>query len=201
MSTKKQKRDQKKREKARKKAEERSQARAERTEHIKERTGVPGKSATLQQAAEWPISEAWISTTWYEQGAQVQAIFTREREDGRMGATIVDVDLEKRGVLQVKTSTRYTSDRVMAEVTRRSSETHQMIQIEGELVVKLVREAQRHGNEGGHEQPPGLQEAMVLFGKEDGTSDARAILFGPPPPPQKKKAKGIFALLERLTRR
>lgn len=198
MSTKKQQRDQQKREKAKKKAAVRSQARAERTEHTKERTGVPGASATLAHAAEWPISEAWISSTWYEQGAQVQAIFTREREDGRQGVAIVTVDLADRGVLEAKVSTRYTSDRVMAEVTRRSSDSHEMIQIEGELVCKLVREARRFGLERGHAQPQAVEDVLVLMGKEDGSGDPRAILCGPPKPPEEKKPKGIFALFDRF---
>lgn len=156
---------QKKREKQKKKRNEARKARASRT----------GRNT---RAAEWPLSESWVSGNWHEVGATVQCMLTRTHPSGRMAAAVFEVDLAERGVVTADVLTDAHPAEIQQQLSRRSTDLTAMQVCEPELVLKIVREGRRHGEAQGHSQPADIQTAMALFPDVDADVCSHAIHTG-----------------------
>lgn len=157
MSTEKERREAKKREKDRKRREAARKSRGSRKP-----AGVAG--ADLTDALAWPVGECWVGQNWHARGARLDALFTRAHSDGRVAVAIFELDLEDRGVVDVKTANPVSVGQVQGELIRRSSEESAMVSADPARVVRLVRAAERWGLSRAHPLPVGYAEATRIFG-------------------------------------
>jgi len=157
-----------------------------RKERKRKGPGRIGKGHALHKAVHWPLGAAWVSSEWHERGAHVHAVLTRERGDGRIAASLFEVDLAERGIVAAKAGAGYTEERILGEVARRS-ERDAMIEIEPEVVKKIVVEGLRFGESAGHTPPRGLDDALSLFEDvevDDVVLEVQTGKVAPPPPAQ-----------------
>ena len=158
---------QKKREKQKKKRQAAQKARA-------------AKMGVNTRAAEWPLSESWISQNWHEQGATVHAMLTRTHPSGRMAAAVFEVDLAEKGVVSASVLSDAHPAEVQQELAKRSTDLSGMQVVEPELVVKLVREGSLFGEVNGHAQPADIGPGLALFPDVDAKHCPHAIHTGLP---------------------
>lgn len=186
MANKREQRLQKKREKDKKKREQARKARAQ-------------KSGRNTRAAEWPLSESWISQNWHEQGAHVHAMLTRTHPSGRMAAAVFEIDLAERGVINAAVLTDAHPAEVQQQLARNSTDLSGMQVVEPELIVKMVREADLFGETNGHSQASDIGAGLALFPDVDARDCPHAILVGKAPQASESPAStgGIWSRLKK----
>lgn len=166
--------------------EHRAQKRAEKqrmkakAEHKARRTArhVPAVTDQGARAAAWSLGPSWASEGWYDQGAHVHAVFTRRRPDGRSNVAVFEVDLAERGVIAAKVMSDLTDDRLLAEVGRRSGDKA-MLEVEPDVVARIVHDGRAWGTSRGHAQPKDLDQVLALLGDVKGL-DTDPVKCGPP---------------------
>ncbi|GEM_PF-4906320 len=137
--------------------------------------GVP-----VDVAVGWPVSDGWISSTWYEQGPEVHAAFVRQHEDGRVAGALFHLDLGTGQVLEARTVSG-SEGQLNAELSRRSSEERPMVQVPGTTVVKAALDCAEYGVARGLEVPPSFESACALFGQLNASDTEVELLLGPEP--------------------
>lgn len=186
-------RAQARREKQRLKREEAQSSRRART-----RESLAGGVA---QAARWPTGDCYLSSNWPEQSPVVHAVFTRRHDNGRVAAVFAEVDLADRGVFACQVRTNLVDQALHQELAQRSSEERPLMALSPALVVKVVAEGRRVGQEGGHEQPASLADAFALFADIDGGGAPQELLTGrprlAPPPAAAPEPRGLLAGLRK----
>ncbi len=186
MASKREQKLQKKREKDKKKRDQARKARAQ-------------KSGRNTRAAEWPLSESWISQNWHEQGAHVHAMLTRTHASGRMAAAVFEIDLAERGVLNAAVLTDAHPAEVQQQLARNSTDLSGMQVVEPELIMKMVREADLFGETNGHRQASDIGAGLALFPDVDAKDCPHAILTGKVTETSGEQAKsgGIWSTIKR----
>ena len=147
-----------------------------------------GKGVPIDVAVAWPVSDAWISGNWYEQGPEVHAAFVRQHDDGRVAAALFHLHLGTGHVLEARTVSG-SEAALHGELSRRSTEERPMVQVPGTTVVKAAILCARYGEERGLALPAGYQAAAELFGNLDEHDSTVELLVGPEEEPAEKKAK------------
>jgi hypothetical protein len=177
---------QKKREKDKKKREQARKARAQ-------------KSGRNTRAAEWPLSESWISQNWHEQGAHIHAMLTRTHTSGRMAAAVFEIDLAERGVVNASVLTDADPAEVQQQLARNSTDLSSMQVVEPELIMKMVREADLFGETNGHKQAADISKGLGLFPDVDARDCPHAILVGKPSESTGTEAKsgGLWSTIKK----
>ena len=149
-----------------------------------------GKGVPIDVAVSWPVSDAWISGNWYEQGPEVHAAFVRQHDDGRVAAAIFHLHLGTGQVLEARTVSG-SEGALHSELSQRSTEERPMVQVPGTTVVKAAILCARYGEEQGLAVPTGYDAATKLFGELDENDTEIELLLGPEDAaPAKKKKKG-----------
>lgn len=205
MSQKREHQRQRKAEKTRLKRDEiRKSGKASRAGQEAGRGGVPGKRASTDQAARWPLSECYATGNWHEQGAHVHVVVSRRREDGRIAASFFEIDLAARGVVECKVSTSLNDAMLMSELGRLTDEAGDsaaasMVTVEAGLAARIVITGRDHGLATGHPAPRGLDDALALL---DGITpvDTEVSTGTPAAAPEKKKG-GLFGWVSSLFRK
>ena len=162
---------------------------------------VMGASAdAVRQSGGWPMWEAWASEDWYERGAHAHVCFSRKHDDGRIAAAFFELDLAERGVVDATARTDATVQAVRIELGRRSEDGKAMVEVEPDLVVKLVDSARAWGEKQGHTVPSGFQRARGVFGSASGRHcdhDIRCGSHDPEEAPAASQKAGWFSKLKR----
>jgi hypothetical protein len=179
-----------------KQAEKKRKARDEARSTRGSRPGQGGK-VDLGTALRWSPGECYLSSNWPEQGARVQAVFTRRSPAGRVALAFFDVDLGERGVVQAEA--RMASDlEVQGLLAQLSQSGMAMVAREPALVVKLVRAGVAHGTSTGHEAPASYARIARLFGDVDPARATDEIRVGTVPSSTPPPAKpGVLDAIKR----
>ncbi len=152
---------------------------------------VMGASAdAVKQAGTWPMWEAWATEDWYERGAHVHVCFSRKHDDGRIAAAFFELDLADKGILDATARTDATVQAVRMELGRRSGDEKAMVEVEPDLVVKLVDTAHHWGEKHGHPVPSSFQRARGVFGSTSGRHCDHEIRCGTHDPNEAPAASG-----------
>lgn len=188
MGSKRDRRAQQKREKAKKKRDSARRSRGSR--HAPPSPDAAGGGLSAEACASWPVSECYLSQNWHEHGPRLQAVFTRAASDGRVAAAFFELDLAEEGVVDVLFRAPVSEQGVLGEVARRSESLGEPLQVDDALRVRKAVEAAREL--GG--DPPGLADALALFGDLDPRACSDTFLIGHAPEPAPKK-KSLFSML------
>jgi len=161
--------------------------------------GAKTGSASVEEAATWPVGECYVSSNWHERGAHVHAGFTRTHADGRRAAAFFEIDLAERGVIGCAAKMGLAEASIQGELVRRSSDEKPMLAIEPELVVKLVKAGAAWGAQRGGSLPPAYEKGLRLFGTVDGATCPHEIRCGTEedPAPAPAPTGGMFASFKR----
>ncbi|MFT7518554.1 MAG: hypothetical protein ACI9MC_000686 [Kiritimatiellia bacterium] len=157
------------------------------------RAPAPTTDNGLRNAHRWPVSECYLSANWYEQGANLHAVFSRAQEVGPAAVAQFEIDLEKRGIISCRVGVVQDIDQVRGLCVE-LSEPHAMLDTSPSQVVKVVLEAAAFGAESGHPTPKGYAEAIRLFEGVDPDLAPHGVHVGVPAPEAEKKAS-LFSRL------
>jgi hypothetical protein len=169
MASKRENRRQKKNAKAKTKAKKRST-------HASR--GSNRTSASLAKAGQWPTGDCYLSQNWTDWGQTVHAIFTRRHDSGRLAVALFEIDMARRGIINVRATAQYDEFRLGNDLDQRSSDDSPLLVVEPELIVKLVMESYQFGVSSGHGEPQGYAKSIALFGSITASDSDQFILLG-----------------------
>ncbi len=153
-----------------------------RSKNVRSRNRKGSSGAVARAARKWPVGECWISQSWSEPGSRIQAVFTRAHATGRAAAAMFELDLDQRGLIATSVLLDGDPRRIQAHLVAVSDEDHGMMQVDAELLVKIVRTAGRIASANGTSLPGDWATALQLFGDIRGDTPVEVIAEAEPEP-------------------
>lgn len=142
-----------------------SLAREQRQERERSRAAQPKPSTHLRDTLRWPIKDAWLSSNWDEDGADVHAGLSRRDHEGEgalFSAVFFTVDTTTGLIHDIETLAGVVEGRVNQEVVDRA-QSGSMIFCEPTDVAALVADAQRYARAEKEVQEESLEHVTAFL--------------------------------------
>ena len=163
-----------------------SLARDKRQDRERARTNAQNGSAKpsthLNETLRWPIKDAWLSSNWDEEGADVHAGLSRrnhEGDDALFSAVFFTVDTTTGLIHDVETLAGVVEGRVNQEVVDRA-QSGSMIFCEATDVASLVADAQRYARAEKEVQEESLDHVTAFLAGIPSDEANYEVRFGDP---------------------
>lgn len=143
------------------------------------------------QARGWPVGDCWVSQTWDEPGARVDAVFSRVHANGAAVVARFTLDRSGPGLVRAEVRSGLRAEHVTAHAGQLGEESGTpLVETTSDVVAALVRDAVAHGQAA---RPDGADAALDLL---SGISEAALdVPFGPAAP--KPERGGVVGWISR----
>lgn len=136
-----------------------SRAKAQEARKAKTLRGKP----TVSRAKTWPVSEAWISDNWHEEGAEVHGVLVRTHSNsGTSAAIFVHANLDQVGFASLDIEVGVPEGVIRNRLVELAEEVTFM-EVQPEQVSRLVYDARRLAVRCEQPLPKNLADALSLL--------------------------------------
>ncbi|MCB9682580.1 MAG: hypothetical protein H6733_14035 [Alphaproteobacteria bacterium] len=133
--------------------------------------------AGIGTAASWPVRDAWLSDSWHEPEARIQAVIARGHADGTWAWAAFEVDTADAGLVACAHQVGVSEGHVQQALVERS-ENEAMVSVEPAAVARLVHDAVAWSRTHKHRDPDGFADAYALLGDLDPDDSPYDFTFG-----------------------